>query len=79
MSNLANTYSALGRHRDALVLFQETLEFRQRVLPKKHPQIGDCTSCVTFTSDDVLIFQALRWAMLRLHTAHLGGTKKLWF
>jgi len=40
MSNLANTYSALGRHRDALVLFQETLEFRQRVLPKKHPQIG---------------------------------------
>ena len=43
MGNLANTYSALGRHQDALVLFQETLEFRQRVLPKKHPQIGVVT------------------------------------
>jgi hypothetical protein len=43
MSNLSNAYSALGRHQDALVLDEKTLEFRRRVLPKNHPQIG--TSC----------------------------------
>ena len=40
MSNLADTYGALGRHQDALVLFEQTLEFRRRVLPENHPGIG---------------------------------------
>ena len=40
MNNLANTYSALGRHQDALVMQEKTLEFRRRVLPKNHPEIG---------------------------------------
>ena len=40
MNNLANTYSALGRHQDALVMQEKTLEFRRRVLPKNHPDIG---------------------------------------
>jgi hypothetical protein len=40
MSNLAATYAALGRHQDALVVQQETLEFRRRVLPANHPDIG---------------------------------------
>ena len=40
MINLADTYSALGRHQDALVLEQKTLEFRRRVLPENHPNIG---------------------------------------
>ncbi len=40
MGSLANTYSALGRHQDALVLQEKTLEFRQRVLPENHPVIG---------------------------------------
>jgi len=40
MSNLANTYCALGRHQDALVLEEKTLEFRRRVLPENHPDIG---------------------------------------
>jgi hypothetical protein len=40
MSNLAATYGELGRHQDALVLFEKTLEFRRRVLPENHPQIG---------------------------------------
>ena len=40
MGNLAQTYSALGRHRDALVLQEKTLEFRRRVLPENHPSIG---------------------------------------
>ena len=40
MGNLANTYSDLGRHQDALVMEEKTLEFRRRVLPENHPDIG---------------------------------------
>ena len=40
MNNLAATYSALGRHQDALVMMEKTLEFRRRVLPENHPEIG---------------------------------------
>ena len=43
VSNLANTYGALGRRQDALVLKEKTLDFRRRVLPENHPDIG--TSC----------------------------------
>ena len=41
MSNLASTYSELGRHADALALREKVLEFRRRVLPKDHPDIGE--------------------------------------
>ena len=41
MSNLASTYSALGRHADALALEEQVLEFRRRVLPANHPDIGE--------------------------------------
>jgi hypothetical protein len=40
MHNLAITYSALGRHQDALVMREKTLEFQRRVLPENHPDIG---------------------------------------
>jgi hypothetical protein len=40
MANLANTYSALGRHQDALVMKEKTLEIHRRVLPENHPSIG---------------------------------------
>jgi hypothetical protein len=40
MGNLALTYSYLGRHQDALVMKEKTLEFRRRVLPENHPEIG---------------------------------------
>jgi hypothetical protein len=40
MGNLASAYSALGRHQDALVLGEKTLEFQRRVLPENHPGIG---------------------------------------
>ena len=40
MGNLADTYSALGRHQDALLLQEQTLEFYRRVLPANHPDIG---------------------------------------
>jgi hypothetical protein len=30
-----------GRHADALVLREKVLEFRRRVLPEHHPEIGE--------------------------------------
>jgi hypothetical protein len=41
MITLANTYTALARHQDAVALFEKTLEFRRRVLPANHPEIGN--------------------------------------
>ena len=41
MSNLAVTYSALGRHDDALAMVERVLEFSRRVLPENHPDIGE--------------------------------------
>jgi hypothetical protein len=41
MGNLASTYSALGRHADALAMEERVLEFRRRVLPEDHPDIGE--------------------------------------
>ena len=40
MNDLSATYSKLGRHQDALVLKEKTLEFLQRVLPENHSDIG---------------------------------------
>jgi len=40
MGNLAVTYSDLGRHKDALKMNEEVLEFRRRVLPADHPDIA---------------------------------------
>jgi hypothetical protein len=47
MSNLAGTYRALGRHQDALALQEKTLEFRRRVLPENHPDMG--LSCINIS------------------------------
>ena len=41
MGNLAMTYHELGRHADALAMFERVLEFRRRVLPANHPDIGE--------------------------------------
>ena len=41
MGNLAATYSALGRHSDALAMQESVLEFSRRVLPADHPSIGE--------------------------------------
>jgi hypothetical protein len=43
MGNLALSFSDIGRHDDALELLEKVLEFRLRVLPKDHPDIGDRT------------------------------------
>ena len=41
MGNLAGTYSALGRHSDALAMKESVLELYRRVLPEDHPDIGE--------------------------------------
>jgi hypothetical protein len=41
MNNLALAHSDLGRYMDAMVLFEKVLEFRRRVLPEDHPDIGN--------------------------------------
>jgi hypothetical protein len=53
MGNLANTYSALGLHQEALVMQEETLEFRLRVLPENHPDIGATWLCGVLIELDV--------------------------
>jgi tetratricopeptide (TPR) repeat protein len=40
MCLLGNTYFALGRHQDALVLQEKTLELHRRILPENHPDTG---------------------------------------
>ena len=41
MNNLALTYFSVGRHVDAVVMQERVLEFRRRVLPENHPDIGE--------------------------------------
>ena len=38
---LALVFLQQGRHADALVMFERVLEFRRRVLPADHPDIGE--------------------------------------
>ena len=40
MGNVAQMYSALGRHSEALAMFESVLELRRRLLPADHPDIG---------------------------------------
>jgi tetratricopeptide (TPR) repeat protein len=53
MSNLASTYSDLGRHQDALKMKEDTLEFQRRVLPPDHPDIGLSMSNLAATYFDL--------------------------
>ena len=41
MAWLAATYYALERHSEALAMRESVLEFRRRVLPADHPDIGE--------------------------------------
>ncbi len=47
MGNVASTYSALGRLADALVLHEQTLQIKRRVMPENHPDIA--TSCLNIS------------------------------
>ena len=57
MSHLAWSYSALGRHSEALAMEESVLEFRRRVLPAEHPSIGEgrvwsAAACAFFADCD---------------------------
>ena len=57
MSCLASTYSALGRHSEALAMQESVLEFFRRVLPAEHPDIGEgrvwsAAACAFFADCD---------------------------
>jgi hypothetical protein len=41
MNSVSGTLFELGRCDEAIRLFEATLEFRQRVLPDNHPDIGE--------------------------------------
>jgi hypothetical protein len=41
MNTLASTYSALGRHADALSMGEKALEYQRRVLPADHFITGE--------------------------------------
>ena len=41
MALIAETYSELGRHSDALAMQESVLELSRRVLPADHPDIGE--------------------------------------
>jgi hypothetical protein len=40
MADLATSYYSLQRHSDAVLLRENVLQLRQRVLPEGHPDIG---------------------------------------
>ena len=60
MNNLAQTYSDLGRHADALAMQEKVLEHLRRVLPADHPDIGegcawsDASTSLSFDCDSSL-------------------------
>jgi hypothetical protein len=41
MCNLAQSYSEMGRHSEALAMQESALDFLRRVLPADHPDIGE--------------------------------------
>ena len=45
MDNLAFTYTALGKHADALAMKEKALEFNRRALPENDPDIGERHVC----------------------------------
>jgi hypothetical protein len=61
MSNLASSYSALGRHEDALEMQERVLEFLRRVfvLPENNPDIGE-GRVGSGVACDLLIVRGLR-------------------
>ncbi len=85
MGNLANSFSALGRHEEALAMMEMVLEFRRCVLPENHPDIGEGrvwsgAACGVLSGEGTGFaycdVQARPWATLPIHTPISGGTRK---
>jgi hypothetical protein len=71
-----------GRLNEALSMFERVLEFRRRVLPESHPDIGEghvelCAAC--FVDFEGCVFecevQARSWTILLWHTVNLEGMR----
>ena len=81
MNSLAETYFTLGRHADALAMFERALEFFRRVLPENHPDTGEePVLSVAFTLLIVCfmfdVLQSWQRVILLGHTCILEGTLK---
>ena len=85
MGNLANSYSDLGRHEEALAMMERVLEFDRSVLPENHPDIGEGHvrrgDCMRLVDCDATCFadcdaQAWRWGILPGYTPNSEGTRK---
>jgi hypothetical protein len=64
MSNLASSYSALGRHADALAMKERVLEFLRRVLPADHPHIGEGLRGEGWVACGVVTWKGVVWVDL---------------
>ena len=67
MGNLGSSYSNLGRHSEALAMRESVLEFRRRVLPADHPDIGEGHKFFLFHSPFalfVMFFSAMACCVL---------------
>jgi hypothetical protein len=75
MAVLANLYAQLGRHHDALPLYESALRMRRRVLPPNHSYIGIMHFVVAFTPFITRISQETPCMELPLHTGISTGIK----
>ena len=78
MNNLANSYSALGRHEEALEMKEKTLEFRRRVLPENHPDIGDghTPSLIPFYLNFIFVYAGLSLYNISLSYYETGDLQR---
>jgi len=80
MGNLALYYGSIGRHKDALVLEENVLEFYRRAMPSDDPYLGSVHSAIMIAdliSVSYFLIQVQQWATLVTHSASSGVTKKL--
>jgi hypothetical protein len=85
MNNLAITFKAVHRNDEALQLFEKALQFRRRVLPAHHPQIGQSMMnlssalCTVSRFTDALAMSGTAVDFFRQHMPpghpELGGCK----
>ena len=73
IESLAMTYSELGRHTDALPLFEKALHTKQRHLSADHPAICEQTACPF-----LLISKILLYCFSHDHELSCSGILLLW-
>jgi len=78
MSNLARTYSVMGRPQDALRLDENAYELMKRALAKDDPQMGG--RCISLECHHALtrMYQQLLCTILGCHTVTSAGSMMRW-